>query len=167
MFRGSSAEGATPRCASRAGPLGPRRSLALRIHVLTDVAIKCRASGPVWLRSCRAGPPTANARNALTAETPEAVDLAPLFGIEAHCSFSFLLVSVPMKHIPVLLVLGFALSFCNLSNKLKPSSNSGGPGKTATSDTGGDAEKATPTAAQTQALAGGATAKWEDRKSVV
>ena len=66
-----------------------------------------------------------------------------------------------MKHIPVLLVLGFALSFCNLSNKLKPSSNSGGPGKTATSDTGGDAEKATPTAAQTQALAGGATAKWD------
>ena len=65
-----------------------------------------------------------------------------------------------MKHIPVLLVLGFALSFCNLSNKLKPSSNSGGPGKTATSDTG-DAEKATPTGAQTQALAGGTTAKWD------
>ena len=66
-----------------------------------------------------------------------------------------------MKHLPVLLVLGFALSFCNLSNKLKPSSNSGGPGKTATSDTGGEAEKATPTAAQTQALAGGSTAKWD------
>ena len=65
-----------------------------------------------------------------------------------------------MKHIPVLLVLGFALSLCNLTNKLKPSSNSGGPGTTA-SDTGGEAEKATPTAAQTAALAGGKTASWD------
>ena len=68
-----------------------------------------------------------------------------------------------MKHIPVLIVLGLALSLCNLSNKLKPSSNSGGPGKTATSDSGGDAEKATPTGAQTAALAGGSTAKWDQQ----
>ena len=67
-----------------------------------------------------------------------------------------------MKHIPVLLVLGFALSFCNLSNKLKPSTGSGGPGTT-TSDTGGEAEKATPTAAQTAALAGGQTATWDQQ----
>ena len=65
-----------------------------------------------------------------------------------------------MKHLPVLLVLGFALSLCNLSNKLKPS-NSGEPGKTATSDSGGPVEKASPTSAQTQALAGGTTAKWD------
>ncbi|MGH9929535.1 MAG: hypothetical protein ACREA9_09925 [Pyrinomonadaceae bacterium] len=65
-----------------------------------------------------------------------------------------------MKHLPVVLVLGFALSLCNLTNKLKPSSNSGGPGTTA-SDTGGEAEKATPTAAQTAALAGGKTASWD------
>lgn len=68
-----------------------------------------------------------------------------------------------MKHIPVLIVLGLALSLCNLSNKLKPSSNSGGPGKTATSDSDGDAEKATPTEAQTAALAGGSTAKWDQQ----
>ena len=68
-----------------------------------------------------------------------------------------------MKHLPVLLVLGFALSLCNLTNKLKPSSNSGGPGKTATADSGDKAEKATPTEAQTAALAGGSTAKWDQQ----
>lgn len=67
-----------------------------------------------------------------------------------------------MKHIPVLLLLGFALSLCNLTNKLK-SSNSGGPGKSASSSSGPDvdAEQATPTAAQTAALAGGQTVKWD------
>jgi hypothetical protein len=67
-----------------------------------------------------------------------------------------------MKHLPVLLVLGFALSLCNLTNKLKPSSNSGGPGTTASSD-GETAEKAAPTEAQTAALAGGSTAKWDQQ----
>ena len=67
-----------------------------------------------------------------------------------------------MKQIPVLLVLGFALSLCNLTNKLKSSTNSGEPGKTATRSTaGGEAEHATPTAAQTAALAGGQTVKWD------
>ncbi len=67
-----------------------------------------------------------------------------------------------MKQIPVLLVLGFALSLCNLTNKLKPSSNSNSPGNTGTSSSGDiNAEKATPTAAQTAALAGGSTAKWD------
>lgn len=68
-----------------------------------------------------------------------------------------------MKHIPVLLVLGLALSLCNLTNKLKPSSNSGEPAKTATSDSGEAAEKAAPTAAQTAALSGGSTAKWDQQ----
>ncbi len=36
-----------------------------------------------------------------------------------------------MKQIPVLLVLGFALSLCNLTNRLKTSTNSNEPGKTA------------------------------------
>jgi hypothetical protein len=67
-----------------------------------------------------------------------------------------------MKHLPVVLVLGFALSLCNLTNKLKPSSNSGGPGTTTSSDSG-DAEKAKPTEAQTAALAGGPTAKWDQQ----
>jgi hypothetical protein len=69
-----------------------------------------------------------------------------------------------MKQIPVLLVLGFALSLCNLTNKLKTSTNSGGSGKTATRSTaGGEVEQANPTAAQTQALAGGKTAKWDQQ----
>lgn len=64
-----------------------------------------------------------------------------------------------MKHIPVLLVLGFALSLCNLSSKLKNSNSSGGPGTS--SESSGDVEHGTPTAAQTQALAGGTTANWD------
>ena len=68
-----------------------------------------------------------------------------------------------MKQIPVLLVLGFALSLCNLSNRLKTSTNPSGPGKSASSDKGGDAEHATPTAAQIQALAGGKTVKWDQQ----
>ena len=69
-----------------------------------------------------------------------------------------------MKQIPVLIVLGFALSLCNLTSKLK-SSNSNGPGKSESSslDPGVDAEPATPTAAQTAALAGGQTAKWDQQ----
>jgi hypothetical protein len=70
-----------------------------------------------------------------------------------------------MKQIPVLLVLGFALSLCNLTNKLKSSNNSSRPGKSASSssDSGGEAEHATPTAAQIQALAGGQTVKWDQQ----
>jgi hypothetical protein len=69
-----------------------------------------------------------------------------------------------MKHLPVVLVLGFALSLCNLTNKLK-SSNSNSPGGSGSSSSGPDvaAEKGTPTAAQTQALAGGTTAKWDQQ----
>ena len=67
-----------------------------------------------------------------------------------------------MKQIPVLLVLGFALSFCNLSNKLKTSTNSSEPGKTGSNDSG-KVERANPTAAQTEALAGGQTIKWDQQ----
>jgi hypothetical protein len=65
-----------------------------------------------------------------------------------------------MKQIPVLLVLGFALSLCNLSNKLKSTDKSGKSSSTS-SDT--SAEHATPTAAQTEALAGGQTVKWDQQ----
>ncbi len=72
-----------------------------------------------------------------------------------------------MKQIPVLLVLGFALSLCNFSNKLKTATNSGRPGKSTSTSTssepGGTVEHATPTAAQTQALAGGQTVKWDQQ----
>lgn len=67
-----------------------------------------------------------------------------------------------MKQIPVLLVLGFALSLCNLTEKLKTSTKPSETGKTATRSTdSGEAERATPTEAQTAALAGGPTAKWD------
>jgi len=69
-----------------------------------------------------------------------------------------------MKQIPVLLVLGFALSFCNLGNRLKTAKNSPEPGKTAsTSSDNAKVERANPTAAQTEALAGGQTIKWEQQ----
>jgi hypothetical protein len=66
-----------------------------------------------------------------------------------------------MKQIPTILVLGFALSLCNLGSKLKSGGNSGGSGsEKSSSSSSGEAEKATPTDAQTQALAGGQEAKW-------
>jgi len=70
-----------------------------------------------------------------------------------------------MKQIPVLIVLGFALSLCNLTSKLRSSNNSSEPGKSGSSasDSGGEAEHATPTAAQIQALAGGQTVKWDQQ----
>jgi hypothetical protein len=69
-----------------------------------------------------------------------------------------------MKLIPVVLVLGFALSLCNLTNKLRTSTNSNEPGKTGSSSSdSGEAEHATPTAAQTEALAGGQTVQWDQQ----
>jgi hypothetical protein len=65
-----------------------------------------------------------------------------------------------MKHIPVLLVLGLALSLCNLTGK-KNSNTSGGSGSS--TESSGSVEHGTPTAAQTQALAGGKTAKWDQQ----
>lgn len=69
-----------------------------------------------------------------------------------------------MKQIPLLLVLGFALTFCNLSSKLKPATNSSEPGKTgSTASDSGPVERPNPTAAQTEALAGGQTIKWDQQ----
>ena len=62
-----------------------------------------------------------------------------------------------MKQILALLLIGFALSLCNISERFKKSSS--GPSGTASGDT--VAEKAQPTAAQTAALAGGQQAKWD------
>jgi hypothetical protein len=69
-----------------------------------------------------------------------------------------------MKQIPMLLVLGVALSLCNLLNKSKNTgtSGSGGSGTTSSSN-GATVEKAAPTAAQTAALAGGQSAKWDSQ----
>ena len=59
-----------------------------------------------------------------------------------------------MKQIPTLLLLGFALTLCNLTNKFKSGGETGGSGGSS------KVEKAEPTAAQTAALAGGQTATW-------
>lgn len=69
-----------------------------------------------------------------------------------------------MKQIPTVLLLGFALSLCNLSNKLKTATNSNKPDKSASSSSNsGEAELATPTAAQVEALAGGQTVTWDQQ----
>jgi hypothetical protein len=62
-----------------------------------------------------------------------------------------------MKQIPMLLVLAFALSLCNLTGKNAGLSNSN-------SATGGETvDRPQPTAAQTQALAGGQTVMWDQQ----
>ena len=67
-----------------------------------------------------------------------------------------------MKNIPLLLVLGLAISLCNLTNKLKEVGSSGGGSKSDPSAIGGaDVEIPTPTAAQIAALAGGKNVTWD------
>ena len=65
-----------------------------------------------------------------------------------------------MKPILAVLLIGFALSLCNLSDRFKKGSSSSG-----TSSSGGSSdgpvERGQPTAAQTAALAGGKEAKWD------
>ncbi|MCU1264305.1 MAG: hypothetical protein JWM21_623 [Acidobacteria bacterium] len=66
-----------------------------------------------------------------------------------------------MKLIPALLLLGLTLSLCNLMKSKNSNSPLGaGTGSSADSVT---AEKAVPTAAQTAALAGGQTVKWDQQ----
>ena len=66
-----------------------------------------------------------------------------------------------MKHILVLLLLGFALSLCNLSEKLHGGSSKSGSSNSNSSTSSRSAEKGQPTAEQTAALAGGQQAKWD------
>jgi hypothetical protein len=71
-----------------------------------------------------------------------------------------------MKHIPLLLVLGIALSLCNLSSKLKEAAKSTerNSSPTTTTDSGGvTVEQAQPTASQAAALAGGEEVKWDQQ----
>jgi hypothetical protein len=68
-----------------------------------------------------------------------------------------------MKQIPMLLVLGLALSLCNLMNKSKkpgtPGVNGSGPASTSKIT----AAKAQPSSAEQAALAGGQEVKWEQQ----
>ena len=67
-----------------------------------------------------------------------------------------------MKTIPLLLVLGLALSLCNITNKLKEVGSSGGGSKSDPAAAGGaDVETPVPTAAQIAALAGGQNVTWD------
>jgi hypothetical protein len=66
-----------------------------------------------------------------------------------------------MKTIPLLLLLGVALSLCNLTNKLKGRGSAGGTGSSDSAASSGEAETPQPTAAQIAALAGGQNVSWD------
>jgi hypothetical protein len=74
-----------------------------------------------------------------------------------------------MKQIPVLIVLGFALSLCNITERLRgskssnSSSSSSSKSESSSLEPEVNAEAATPSAAQTAAIAGGKTAKWDQQ----
>ena len=65
-----------------------------------------------------------------------------------------------MKHILVLLLLGCALSLCNLSERFKKSSSTSSPSSSSSSSER-SAEHGQPTSEQAAALAGGQQVKWE------
>lgn len=64
-----------------------------------------------------------------------------------------------MKHVLTVVFVCFALSLCNLSERLHGGGSTNSSGST--SSGGSAAERPQPTAAQTAALAGGKEAKWE------
>jgi len=66
-----------------------------------------------------------------------------------------------MKQIALVLFIGFALSLCNLSERLHKSSSGSGSGSPSVSDNAAKPERAQPTGAQTAALSGGSEAKWD------
>jgi hypothetical protein len=67
-----------------------------------------------------------------------------------------------MKQLVLVLFIGFALSLCNLSERLhKGGSGSNSSGSSSVSDNAASPEHAQPTAAQSAALAGGKEAKWD------
>jgi hypothetical protein len=65
-----------------------------------------------------------------------------------------------MKTLSLLLVLGLALSLCNLTDKLKGVGSSGGKSDPAATG-GADVETPVPTAGQIAALAGGQNVSWD------
>src|SRR5918996_2808198 len=66
-----------------------------------------------------------------------------------------------MKQIALVLFIGFALSLCNLSERLHKGSGSSSNSSGGVTDNAAKPEPAQPTAAQTAALAGGSEAKWD------
>jgi hypothetical protein len=70
-----------------------------------------------------------------------------------------------MKHVPLFLVFGLALSLCGLTSKLKKEvSNSNDSNKSSsTASDDAPAERPVPTAAQTAAISGGQTVSWDQQ----
>jgi hypothetical protein len=73
-----------------------------------------------------------------------------------------------MKQISLIIFLGLALSFCNLTNKLKPGntktpSNAPATASSQPSGSGDPVEQPNPTTAQTTALEGGQEVKWDQQ----
>jgi hypothetical protein len=69
-----------------------------------------------------------------------------------------------MKNFLLVLLIGFALSLCNLSSRFKSGKSTSTTGSSSTNDAGGAvAEHGEPTAAQTAALAGGQEVKWDQQ----
>jgi len=70
-----------------------------------------------------------------------------------------------MKYLPVVLVLGFALSLCNLTSKFKSKTSSGTNSSSSSSDSSGGAtaEHGEASPAQLAALNGGQQIKWEQQ----
>jgi hypothetical protein len=66
-----------------------------------------------------------------------------------------------MKHIVAVLLIGFALSLCNLSERFKKGNTNSGPAGSTSSGSGGSAEPGRATAEQIAALSGGQQIKWE------
>jgi hypothetical protein len=67
-----------------------------------------------------------------------------------------------MKYLPVVVVLGFALSLCNLTSKFKSkSSGTNSPSSSSEGGGGGAAEKGEASPAQLAALNGGQQIKWD------
>lgn len=66
-----------------------------------------------------------------------------------------------MKHIVAVVLIGFALSLCNLSERLHKGNSNSGPSGSGSSSSGGSAEPGRATAEQIAALAGGQPIKWE------
>jgi len=66
-----------------------------------------------------------------------------------------------MKHIPLLLVLGLALSLCNLTKRLTSKTEESNKPASSSGATGAAVERPEPTAAQTAALAGGQSVNWD------
>lgn len=66
-----------------------------------------------------------------------------------------------MKPILAVILIGFALSLCGLSERFKKGSSSSGTSTSSSSSSDGPVERGQPTAAQTAALGGGKDAKWD------